>query len=177
MIFIYFFPFIGAFIGVLSTYLSSYMLFKSDFLKAVFLKTIENFHLEINLKNKFQEIDFKEDLDSLLDRHLSNLILNLKKQIPMGSLFLSGSFVEKLKTQAKEEILLMLPELKQKLLERIGKEADFDHLFSNIDLDNFEIDASSKNLLKKIVNRSAVASSALGFIVAGVFSLLAYLFI
>lgn len=91
-------PIFGALTGVLIVFLLSY------FVKKYF---------------KFDEKELTEDLKSLVDKHLDDLVGAFAGQIPMSSLFLSGSLAGKLKLQAREEILKMTPSLKEKLLERL----------------------------------------------------------
>jgi len=84
---------------------------------------------------KFFNIDEKEledDLKSLVDKHLDDLVGAFGRQIPMSSLFLTGSLASKLKLQAREEILKMTPSLKEKLLERISQKIKANHYFLKV---------------------------------------------
>lgn len=70
---------------------------------------------------KINEGELEEDLKSLIDKHLDDLVGAFGRQIPMSSLFLTGTLASKLKLQAREEILKMTPSLKEKLLERLWR--------------------------------------------------------
>lgn len=65
-----------------------------------------------------QKLDVSSDVNPLLDHHLEALVVSVKQQIPMVGMFFSESISGKLKGQAKGEILQMIPQLKQKLIER-----------------------------------------------------------
>lgn len=72
--------------------------------------------------SEFCEFDLENEVSPLLDQRLNRLVEQLKKQVPMGEFFLSGAFVERLKERAKEEILQVLPEIKERLLAKGEKE-------------------------------------------------------
>lgn len=78
---------------------------------------------------KIDENELEEDLKSLIDKHLDDLVGAFGRQIPMSSLFLTGSLASKLKLQAREEILKMTPSLKQKLLGRVAQKIKANHYF------------------------------------------------
>ena len=68
-----------------------------------------------------ENLNFREEFDLLVDKHLDALVIIFKNQIPMASMFLTDSLTQKLKTKTKEEMLNMVPELKQKILEKLEK--------------------------------------------------------
>lgn len=70
---------------------------------------------------KIDENELQEDLKSLVDKHLDDLVNAFGRQIPMSSMFLTGSLAAKLRVQAREEILKMTPNLKEKLIERLSQ--------------------------------------------------------
>lgn len=81
--------------------------------------------LKSSLVLKLKEIDLHSDLNSLLDKHLTEFISTLKQQIPMAGMFLTSTLTEKLKGQAKEEFMKMLPELKEKIWQRFSHDLSF----------------------------------------------------
>lgn len=113
------FPLIGALIGYVTTYFTVAMLFKSYQSKTVADKLIEA------LMVKLKEMDLKADLDELLDKHLTEFVITLKQQIPMASMFLTGTLSERLKNLAKEEFIQMLPEFKEKIWLRFSSNLSF----------------------------------------------------
>jgi len=62
-----------------------------------------------------KRIDLSEASENLIDERLDRLVEVFKEEIPMASMFLKGSLVEKLKKPAKKELLEALPELKNKM--------------------------------------------------------------
>lgn len=111
--------------------------------------------VENKIKNKLEAVDFQPEAAQLLDERLDRLILTLQKEIPMASLILSGTLIQKLKAQAHEEILKMLPELKHKLIERLATELDVTHFIEKMD----------ESFWKRYVIRIAYWASFVGLIV------------
>ena len=74
-------------------------------------------------QEKLKNIDFHEDLDLLLEKHLDELVIIFKNQIPMANMFLTPPLVLKLKTKTKEEMLKMVPELKTKIFSQLKTKA------------------------------------------------------
>jgi len=81
--------------------------------------------LKSSLVLKLKEIDLHSDLNGLLDKHLTEFVSTLKQQIPMAGMFLTSTLTEKLKGQAKEEFMKMLPELKEKIWQRFSHDLSF----------------------------------------------------
>lgn len=138
------FPLLGALIGYLTTYLTVAMLFKSYKSKTVADKLIEA------LMVKLKEMDLKADLDELLDKHLTEFVITLKQQIPMASMFLTGTLSERLKNLAKEEFIQMLPEFKEKIWIRFSSNLSF-------------IEVMIKESVSKRMRRIALAAALIGF--------------
>lgn len=88
--------------------------------------------LEIKIRHKLEAVNFQSEAALLLDERLDRLIFTLRQEIPMASLVLSGKLIQKLKTQAQDEILKIMPELKQKLIERLAAELDVGHFFEKM---------------------------------------------
>ena len=119
---LYIIPILDALILGLIVYLSGRWFFRMENLKPLIARTMDS--LEEQLHRKLEAADINMEVDSLLEQRLDALILLLKQQIPMASMLLSGALAEKFKGQAKVEILKMLPNLKQKLLDRLSHEID-----------------------------------------------------
>lgn len=92
-------PFFGAVIGAIAGWATFYLL-KS----------------KLKEPNSQLEIEFKE----LFDTHMDELVAGFGRQIPMASLFLNGSIAGKMKLHAKEELLKMTPEIKERLLRKMN---------------------------------------------------------
>lgn len=59
-----------------------------------------------------------QDLTPLLNEKIVDFLGALTNQIPMASMIMSGSFAETLKVKAREQILMMIPELKEEAAAR-----------------------------------------------------------
>lgn len=70
------------------------------------------------IPRKLASLDVSRDMDGLLNHHLDALVVSLKQQIPVAGMFMTGSLTDKLKGQAKVEIVKMIPKLQQKLIDR-----------------------------------------------------------
>ena len=110
-------PLVGAFIGWASIYVVSLFLWypaKSLKMGPVEIQgVIPKLKLEISKKGKsflseeslhelLGHLDWERDLIPLMDRKIALFVDNLKKQMPMIGMFLTGALEENLKRQAKE---------------------------------------------------------------------------
>ncbi len=77
---------------------------------------------------KLEQMDLESEVSPVLDQRLNQLIAQLKEQIPMGEIVLPRRLAERLKGRAKQEILKALPEIKERLVEKVKKEFDFGQL-------------------------------------------------
>lgn len=93
--------------------------------------------------------ELTSEIDPLLDQKLDSLIVKLKAEMPMASLFLSGTFVQKMKGKAKEELLEVVPELKTRVFTKILESDEFPSLMS-----------------KKAVIKISVIAALIGFGIA-----------
>jgi len=136
-------PIVCGLVAVAATLLTVYMFFHSYETNSVGNKLVKS------LTEKLKKIDLQTDLNDLLDKHLTEFIMTLKLQIPMAAMFLSGSLSDKLKLQAKEEFMKMLPELKDKIWDRFSHDLSF-------------IEEMIKESVRKRLMRICLATSALG---------------
>lgn len=158
MRFLYILPFSYALIAFFSSFLTIKLLFNSYKANNVANKLIGP------LIAKLKELDLKSDLDHLLDKHLSEFIATLRQQIPMAGMFLRGSYADKLKTQAKEEFMKMIPELKEKIWQR----------FSTSDL-SFMENMIHESVSKRMLRISLIITAA-GFLIGLLHACLATVF-
>jgi uncharacterized membrane protein YheB (UPF0754 family) len=118
---------------------------------------------------KMQQLDLESEVNPLLDQRLNRLVDQLKGQVPMGEFLLTGSFAERLKLRAKDEILQILPEVKSRLIEKIQREYDPKEIIEEqvnrlklADLEFF-IKNDMKWPLRKLAALGAVVGYLLGF--------------
>ncbi|MGZ3633488.1 MAG: hypothetical protein ACXU9U_05180 [Parachlamydiaceae bacterium] len=110
-------------IGVLTVCLAKWWVFR-QLKKDEFVSHLTTFILqEMNPKELIVEsiasLNLPTEFASQLDLQLDKLIVAFKAQIPMASMFLTPTFIEKLKEIARPEILKMLPEMEQKMLDHL----------------------------------------------------------
>lgn len=185
LIFLLLLPFISAAIGGLSAYFSLYLLMRPQkipqehLIETLVDFTDKHFDIEAIVRQTIEEIDLKGEMEGLLDKHLNDLVLIFKKQIPMGGLFLTESLTGRLKTQTKDEIVKMLPELKNKVAGR---------LLSNFDQREFfkkKLQVWSTLLFQEIagkvfkqeIGRLSLCGALLGFIIGLIILIIGYLFL
>jgi uncharacterized membrane protein YheB (UPF0754 family) len=154
---IYFLPFVSAFIGYLASLLTVAMLFKSYKSNTVADKLIDA------LMHELKKIDLEADLDELLEKHLIEFIGTLKQQIPMASMFLSGTLSDKLKNLAKQEFIKMLPELKDKIWMRFSSNLTF-------------IEVMIRESVSKRMRWISLTAAGIGFLI-GCLQALAFLYV
>lgn len=143
---LYLLPFSYTAIALLSSFLTVYLLFRSYKTDEVADKLVKT------LIVKLKELDLKSDLDELLEKHLTEFIATLKQQIPMAGMFLRGSYADKLKNQAKEEFMKMIPELKEKIWTRFSGNLSF-------------IEQMIRESVMKRMLRIGLITSALAFVI------------
>ncbi len=113
--------------------------------------------IEKTLHQKMAQTNFQHDIDEILDRHLNDLVLIFKQQIPMAELFLSGNLITKLKGQAKNELMKMMPELKEKVMERMAKELDLKQMLSN-QIQNFPLSTLCRRMALAIASAGTICT-------------------
>lgn len=73
---------------------------------------------------EFNRIDIEAHVEGLLDAKLDNYIAGLKESIPMVGMFLNAEYEAILKSKAKEELLKMVPELKEYIAQTLHDDLD-----------------------------------------------------
>lgn len=117
----------------------------------------------------------EREIESLIDKQLERLIGVFKEQIPMTSMFLTKSTEEKLKGQAYQEMIKMVPYIKQYFFDRcFSKEPDYSEVKTQFFFN--KQDAVLKSILgaaqKKIFLCAILLGLALGCVEMIIFSLL-----
>lgn len=111
---LYLLPTLGAFIGVSTVLMTYYILWRT--LEKNRAKIIQNF------TQKLDTVELQGEFHKILDDKLESFMENLRNQIPMGAMLLTHALSLKVKALAKEEILKMLPDVKERLLQRLTNE-------------------------------------------------------
>lgn len=87
------------------------------------------------ISEKVISTDFNSYAEPLVERKIELFIEQMKNQIPLASMFISTSLIDKLKNQGKEEILKAIPDIKRHLLEKLEKKPfDFNPFILRITL-------------------------------------------
>lgn len=133
-IYLIFIPFLNALIAWLSVVAFWHILFhrilprKQNLIRQALLEKIQMIMPSYSITQKIEELDLEKEVAPLLDQRLDQLIAQLKGQIPMGNVLLSGSLTEGIKRRIKEEILRTLPELKERLAKKIEAEFNLEQI-------------------------------------------------
>jgi uncharacterized membrane protein YheB (UPF0754 family) len=136
---IYFLPLLGALIGASAVILSYWLFFskiislrKNELVQLFSDFIVKRLQIDELLRKKLDEANFKDYVEDLINQQLDNFINVLKQQIPMGGTFLTGALASKLKSQGREEIMKMLPELKRHLTEKLANAIDVKELLNEM---------------------------------------------
>lgn len=142
----YLFPSWGALISVLTVLVAYFCLWrKLEKSKRLIIKSFSQRFETPQAQTKIQEV---------MDEKLDELIVNLRNQIPMGSMLLTSALSGKVKEIAKEGILKMMPDLKERLISVLVSEMRLENTLWPI----------LKSELCRIVIYSALLGFILGFI-------------
>jgi len=82
------------------------------------------------LKNLLDKLDLEEVLSPLIDEKMEGLLAKIGLKFPMAAMFLNGSMGQQLQGMAKEEVIEMLPALKEQLLQKATQKIDLSALIS-----------------------------------------------
>lgn len=108
---LWFFPLYGSFTGAAS--IAALMMVIYYKRKQILRRLTPHVHVE--MKKFLNNLDLEQEIEPLMDAKLKDLVETVKAQIPMASMFLSGSLSNNLKSMAKKEMMLMIPELKTRM--------------------------------------------------------------
>ena len=67
------------------------------------------------LVEEFNQIDIESEAEGMLDERLDAFIERVKVSIPMSVMFLTPDVIETLKEQASDELLKMIPQVKERI--------------------------------------------------------------
>lgn len=127
-----FVPIYGAFSAIIVILGTGYYFKKSSngqqLLKESVKAIIDGNELEKVIEGSVDNENFEKEVDGIIDEKLDDLVLVFKQQIPMGSTFLVGPLVEKLKGSAKKEIIKIVPDMKDRLMRRMKSQKNGDLL-------------------------------------------------
>lgn len=140
----FFLPVVTALVGWLTNVLAVWMLFHPRFPKGFgFIKLqglVPKRHRALarsisqvideellnreDLVEKFERLEFEEEAMHLLDERLDAFISSVKMKIPMVAMFVTTELEGEIKEQASSEVKKMLPQLRQKIAERLLQQYD-----------------------------------------------------
>lgn len=109
--FYYLLPTYCALIAILTVLITYFCLWRQ-------LKKSKNLIIQ-SLGKKLETEEAQIAMNDILEIKLEELMNNLRNQIPMGSMLLTPALTGKIKEVAKEEIVKMLPDLKERLMNRL----------------------------------------------------------
>ncbi len=155
-------PLYSAFVGMLSMFLPLAFIFYSAKGFQFFRRVCSGFFADVDfeeiVEDKLDNDVFDAEVELLLDQKLDDLVLVFKREIPMAGTFLVGGLVQKLKRSAKGEILKMVPEIKQRLLQRMKKDLDSQMIV------NLIIESVQVSRLTKYIALLCLAGGFIGFL-------------
>ncbi|SCA63149.1 hypothetical protein SCG7086_AL_00050 [Chlamydiales bacterium SCGC AG-110-P3] len=97
---------------------------------------------EDDLRSKVEQMDIDSEVEPLIDQKMDAFFDDVIKQVPMAAMFLQGSMADTLKEQAKGQLVQLIPELKEKMVDKIGQEFSPRQLIAeklqSLDLDDVE---------------------------------------
>lgn len=127
----------------------------------------QDFSIESWLQDKLASPNVQRDVQNLINTRLDGLVDALRNQIPMGEIFLRGAMAEKLKKQAADELMKMLPEIPQALSEHLSvNDVATNFLDKPINFSRQkQFEASIKKIIKWDLLGITLSGALLGFLI------------
>lgn len=75
-----------------------------------------------SFKQKLAQGGFQNDFREIVDDKLEGFIADLRAQIPMGAMLFSPALSQKIKELAKEGVIKMIPDIKERVLKQLSNE-------------------------------------------------------
>jgi len=179
-------PFIAAFTGWFTTWIAIYMLFHPRNPKRFFGITIQGIFpkRQRQVAEKLGSVVAKElihfdeiaarlndpaqlkELTPTIEKHLDNFLhVKLKEKLPVISMFVGGSTLDKIKEGMLEEISLLLPEIISQYTDSLSKKIDIEQMVTE-KVANFSSDKLEQILeavMKKEFTFLEIIGGVLGF--------------
>jgi hypothetical protein len=158
-------------IGWMSIHLFLYLLrkkiipAKQAVIKQMIVQKIRDLEIEKGMIDKFNQFDMEKEIAPLLEHRLQTLVEQLKHEIPMGEILLSGALAERLKERARQEIIKGLPEIKDRLGERIKEEFALEAKIEEV-VNQFKMDqvySCLESEMKGAITRLKAVGALIGF--------------
>lgn len=111
----------------------------------------------LSTEDMCQEIEFE------IDGRLADILAGFKQQIPMIGMFLSKSKEEQLKATAKTELMKLVPNIKQRFLQKEIEAPALNKADLKLDHLSPDMDLLIDRLWKPIKSRFLVIAAAVGF--------------
>jgi uncharacterized membrane protein YheB (UPF0754 family) len=187
-------PFIGALIGALVLYFGSQLLFfprrpikigpwillgwlrkqwpkiSAEISEKVEQELLSQHHLE----QIADQMDLERELSPLIDQRLNNMVNEVKAKNPMIAMFVSDSLVDEFKGKAKDELLQMVPELKEMAISKLFGSPALVRKIENKIL-RYDLDAVEGTVLQKLRSPLLAVGACIGFLLGLVQVLLMWL--
>lgn len=128
VIYVIFLLFLSSLMGWWAVKIFFYLLRKrvmpanESILKEKMISATRQLDIEGEMIKQFDQFDLEKEISPLIENRIENLVGQLKHEIPMGEILLSGPLADRLKERARQEILKGLPEIKDRLAQRIKEE-------------------------------------------------------
>lgn len=157
-------PLIGAIIGWLLFFAIlqlGFPWYKKKYMPNFIGNLMFRLDLRKEISEKIDQIDIKSQIEPLLDVHLQELIATFKRQIPMASMFLTDSLTTKMKAQASEEMMKMVPKLKTKLIDFVATDSNIKKFLESTFVEN-----AISFIFKEVTKKLSILGAMTGFLVA-----------
>ena len=179
-------PFIAAFTGWFTTWIAIYMLFHPRNPKRFFVITIQGVFpkRQRQVAEKLGSVVAKElihfdeiaarlndpaqlkELTPTIEKHLDNFLhVKLKEKLPVISMFVGGSTLEKIKEGMLEEISLLLPEIINQYTDSLSKKIDIEQMVTEkvANFSSGKLEQILEAVMKKEFRFLEIIGGALGF--------------
>jgi len=144
-------------------------------LDAISLWVDEEILKSIDVVAMVKELDVETEINTLLDERFGDMLAALKVAFPMVSMFLNEGVEILLKRQAKEQLAKILPELKDRMAERVKEKVDLKALVGQ-KLDNLTFDQVWP-LVKPTVKKAVLPLYGIAAAVGILFGAIEYFFL
>lgn len=129
-------PIFGAFIALLTVWAISWVILRwvlkhpETIARSITDSLIANDQAIQLFEGLLDSGDMETQVQPILDTRLDHLVDTLKVKIPMANMFLTGPMVEQLKAVAKEELIKIIPDIKNLLVEKLREGNQLDLLLN-----------------------------------------------
>ncbi|MGE3954306.1 MAG: DUF445 domain-containing protein [Parachlamydiales bacterium] len=112
------------------------------------------------LLQKLEGIEIEEEVEKLIQERSHGFIEGMKKQMPMLSMFLSDSVLEKVAEDLKDELVKVLPDIKKRVGRHVERELDLKTMIQE-KIASFSVQKMER-IIMKVATRELRAIELLG---------------